>query len=77
LLDIELSKMDGLTAAELIRSVRPQVRVILHTSSADGAKTGKGSGARPNGADQGRLRRDDRRVTEYGQRARLLLPGMR
>jgi CheY-like chemotaxis protein len=53
LLDIELSKMDGLTAAELIRSVRPQVRVILNTSSADGAKTGKGSGARPNGAIKG------------------------
>jgi CheY-like chemotaxis protein len=38
LLDIEMSKMDGLSAAELIRSVRPQMRVILHTSSADGAK---------------------------------------
>ena len=30
--------MDGLTAAELIRSVRPQARVILHTSSADESK---------------------------------------
>lgn len=37
-LDIEMPKMDGLTAAELIRSARPQVRVILHTASADQAK---------------------------------------
>ncbi len=38
LLDIEMPRMDGLTAAELIRSARPQVRVILHTASADQAK---------------------------------------
>jgi hypothetical protein len=30
--------MDGLTAAEVIRSVRPQARVILHTASADESK---------------------------------------
>jgi CheY-like chemotaxis protein len=38
LLDIEMPMMDGLTAAELIRSVRPQARVILHTASADSVK---------------------------------------
>jgi DNA-binding NarL/FixJ family response regulator len=38
LLDTEMPRMDGLTAAELIRSVRPQARVILHTASADETK---------------------------------------
>src|SRR5512133_338154 len=61
LLDIEMPRMDGLTAAELIMSVRPQARVILHAASADEKKTGTSSGARPDAARQGRLRRDDRR----------------
>lgn len=38
LLDIEMPKMDGLTAAELIMSARPDARVILHTASADSVK---------------------------------------
>jgi DNA-binding NarL/FixJ family response regulator len=38
LLDIEMPRMGGLTAAELIMSVRPQARVILHTASADETK---------------------------------------
>jgi CheY-like chemotaxis protein len=33
LLDVEMPRMDGIAAAELIRSFRPQTRIVLHTAS--------------------------------------------
>jgi CheY-like chemotaxis protein len=38
LLDVEMPVMDGFTAAELIRSIRPSTRIILHTAYADRQK---------------------------------------
>ncbi len=36
LLDINMPVMDGVRAAELLRTLRPSVRLLLHTSDPDG-----------------------------------------
>src|SRR4051794_18903964 len=33
LLDVQMPRLDGIAAAELIRSYRPETRIVLHTGS--------------------------------------------
>ena len=61
LLDVQMPRLDGPSAAEVIRALRPETRVVLHTALPERRDAPPRPPARAAAARQGTLRRRDRR----------------